>query len=354
MGSKIFLSYAREDHSTVTELHRDLTTMGNEVFYDQELTGGQSWWSTLLQRIQQCDVFVPVVGTSWMESTPCRLEADYAHDLGKAFLPIVLGDVSAKLLPSIIAETQWVGYDPGQKDSVLSLARAVNTVPPSAALPSPLPTPPEVPISYLTELRERVMVRHDISRRDQDVLLAEIRRRVEAGADEEELAFLLESFRRRDDLNVHVANEIDLLLSSIRAPSGGATPPPPPPPEATTLPPPPEVLRPSTSTTFPPPDRNQMADIPFPPPDSDPVDHAPPNSATGSGQPGSGKLVVSYILSLISVFFLPIIFGPIAIVLAYSARKAGNPKGQTALVVAIAATIVGMILGAAIVLASGA
>ena len=137
MGSKIFLSYAREDHRAVTELHRDLTTMGNEVFYDQELTGGQSWWSTLLQRIRQCDLFVPVVGASWMESTPCRLEADYAQALGKSFLPVVLGDVSAKLLPAAIAETQWVGYDSSDKDSVLILARAVSTVPPSATLPEP-------------------------------------------------------------------------------------------------------------------------------------------------------------------------------------------------------------------------
>ncbi len=327
MTRSIFLSYSREDQETVRELQADFSSMGNHVFFDQELSGGQSWWSSLLEQVRRCDVFVPVVGGSWLDSLPCQLETDYAQKLGKRFLPVVLADVSANLLPPSIAETQWVMYERQNKESLLSLVRAITSLDPSRSLPDPLPEPPPVPISYLTDLRERVQVRHDISRHDQDLLLAEIRRRIEASKDVDDLRIILENFRGRDDLNVHVATEIDRLFQSIGRQNT---------PAPTYVPPQPSP-------------RPQSIGVQQPPsPASSPREA---QNVAGSGAPvlpsraeqwNDSKVTASYVLSASSLFCFPILLGPLAIWLAHSERKIGNPRAATAFNIAVAATAIGL------------
>ena len=336
MARQIFISYTREDNDVVAEMHDDLPLIGNDVFFDQELTGGQRWWSTLLTKIQDCDIFMPVVSESWFESVPCQLETGYAQQLGKSFLPVILGDVPGKLLPPSIAETQWARYKPQQKESVLQLARAISQLQPSPPLSYPLPAPPEVPISYLTELRERVQVRHEISRQDQDLLLVEIRRRLASGKDDRELAIVLGSFRRRDDLNVHVAQEIDVLIQSLNSDQRQS------------------LVQPSQEVggeaddsgrvaVAPPRTRPTHTDPPPPDPRPDARPHQPQSPRWERLMPRS-KVTTSYILSAIAVLFLPIVFGPGAFWLANSAKKEGDPRGQRAIYVAIGATILGFLL----------
>lgn len=367
MTKKVFISYTREDQHTIRELHDDLSAIGNNAFFDQELTGGQSWWSTLLRGIRDCDIFMPVVGDAWLESIPCQMEADYAQRLGKQFLPVVLGEVSIKLLPPAVAETQWVRYDHQDTDSILSLVRAINSLGVSGPLPEPLPPEPSVPISYLTELREQVQVTHDIPRRDQELLLNDFRRRIDTGRDLKEICMLLRTFRNRDDLNVHVATEIDSLLASadtVAPENAGST-------VADRRPPAHE-----TTPSYAPPRDHAVTSTPvvpgpaYQPPSYQPVgasapaqgnqpQHAqplhnqPPSYQPSPSQapvgtadlPGGSKIVWSYVCSAIAVFFIPILFGPVAMVLANSAKKLGNPKGATAFNVAIGATIAGIIFG---------
>lgn len=64
--------------------------------------------------------------------------------------------------------------------------------------------------------------------------------------------------------------------------------------------------------------------------------------------PQDGLITGSYILAAISIIFLPICFGPIAVILAAIASSRGDKRGITALIVAIACTIFGMIAGAVV------
>ena len=64
--------------------------------------------------------------------------------------------------------------------------------------------------------------------------------------------------------------------------------------------------------------------------------------------PQDGLIIGSYILAAISIIILPICFGPIAIILAAIASSRGDKRGITALIVAIACTIFGMIAGAVV------
>lgn len=59
--------------------------------------------------------------------------------------------------------------------------------------------------------------------------------------------------------------------------------------------------------------------------------------------------IVSFVLSAVAVFFLPIVFGVAAIVLAAIALARHQRLAKVALVVAILATVIGMVLGAVVV-----
>jgi hypothetical protein len=326
MALKIFVSYAREDRAVARSLCDDLSIVHYDTFMDDELSGGHAWWDTLLERIRSCDVFLPILSTHWLDSVPCSLEAQYAIELDRNLLPVAIEEVSPRLMPAPIAETQWVNYERVDKASALRLVAAIENLDPIRPLPDPLPVPPPVPISYLTRLQERVTVDSELARTEQELLLVELRRLAEVGDERDDVLFLATRFRSRHDLNVRVASDLDDLIAVLRgAREADETIEPPRPPG------PPAPPRPADVARWAPP----LPDPSWPPP-------APRLPARS----GNAKIVAAYVLATIAVLVFPIVFGPIAILLANSARRAGNPHARTALIYAVAATVVGFVLGA--------
>lgn len=210
MQRKIFISYSRQDAAAVQQLADALTEGGHQVFLDQQLSGGQSWWNTLLDRIQTCDAFVPVVSTNYLESVPCKEEARYAGALGRPFVPVNIEEVSPALVDPRVAEAHWVAFRPSDTQSLLSLMRAFTVMAAAPDLPNPLPPRPPVPISYLTDLQERVTGAVELTRDQQVALVARLRDRL-GGPDDKDVRQLLSKLRARPDLNVRVAEDIDAL-----------------------------------------------------------------------------------------------------------------------------------------------
>ena len=58
---KVFISYARPDEDRVEQIAKHLTEFGREVWYDEELRGGQDWWDVILQTIRSCDLVIFVL-----------------------------------------------------------------------------------------------------------------------------------------------------------------------------------------------------------------------------------------------------------------------------------------------------
>ncbi|GAA2722816.1 hypothetical protein [Cellulomonas aerilata] len=58
--------------------------------------------------------------------------------------------------------------------------------------------------------------------------------------------------------------------------------------------------------------------------------------------------ILSFVFSAVALFFLPIVFGVVAIVLAAVALSKRQRLAKAALIVAIAATVLGMVLGAVV------
>jgi TIR domain len=216
--SRVFISYSRRDQPAVSKIASELDQLGQEVWLDQELSGGQRWWDAILERIRACDCFIFALSEAAVTSKACRSELDYASKLGRWIVPVTVGpSVPDQLLPPVLAETQRV-----PADAPMQLARALLGLPPTPPLPDPLPEPPPVPVSYLDQLSDAVNREH-LTVSEQRDLLGSIKQRLRDPEEREAGLALLHRFRQHAEINAWVAEEIDAELAKVEASPAGAT-----------------------------------------------------------------------------------------------------------------------------------
>ena len=213
----VFISYNRQSKAVVDGLAGDIGALGHTVWFDQDLSGGQAWWEKILATIRACDVFVFVLDPASLNSTACRREYGYAADLGKSVLPILTSQgVSTNLLPPALSQIQVLDYRDRNPEAALRLARAFGSMPPAAPLPNPLPPSPEVPISYLGGLAEKVDAASTLALAEQSALVLDLKHGLRDHETAEDTRTLLARLRKRRDLFASVAEEIDELLAAGR------------------------------------------------------------------------------------------------------------------------------------------
>ena len=209
---KIFISYARLNMTTAEALVRDLHALGHQAFYDQDLTGGQRWWDTLLDQIQAADVFVPVLSDEYRESQACRVEAEWANALHVTFVPVFTDQQLPGMYDPIIAEANWVSYDSEDRGALADLARGVGSVT-KRTLPEPLPPRPAIPLSYLVMMEREIRGEAELGRHRQLSIVSDLRSKLgtreSSGARE-----LLQALRERPDVTFEVATTVDALLAT--------------------------------------------------------------------------------------------------------------------------------------------
>ncbi|HLA44953.1 MAG TPA: toll/interleukin-1 receptor domain-containing protein, partial [Aggregatilineales bacterium] len=153
----IFVSYSSRNRAIVKSLVSDLSGLNHHVWYDGELDGAQVWWNKILAEIRNCDLFIFAVSEDALASEACKLELNYAYELNRNILPILLSDdIRISLLPVVLQERQFVNYSNQDKASLLALINAINGITSTPKLPDPLPNPPAVPISPLAKIRTKL------------------------------------------------------------------------------------------------------------------------------------------------------------------------------------------------------
>jgi hypothetical protein len=212
-----FISYSRQSQAMVKTLAQDIEALGPTVWFDQEISGGRSWWEQILAELRRCDVFIFALDSQALNSTACKREYEYAAALGKPILPILISDdVSPDLLPSALSQIQFIDYRVQDRQSGIRLAKALNSIPPAPPLPDPLPDPPPVPVSYLASLTERVESPSTLSYEEQTLLLADLRRSLRDPATADDTRHLLDMLRQRRDFLAVFAEEVEELRTSGR------------------------------------------------------------------------------------------------------------------------------------------
>jgi hypothetical protein len=222
---KVFVSYSSVDRPLVAAIVADLEAAGYEVWFDQELSGGQAWWDVILDKVRSSDVIVFAVTDAAVASHACRAEAAYAAALGKTVIPLRLTDVAPDAAPSALQQVQWIDYRNPDRASAFALVRSVNNAT-TRPLPDPLPDPPPVPLSYLADLVDKVDTPSVLTLENQLAIVFAFRQLVAQERDPTKLIDLLARFRQRDDLLAKVAVDIDMLIAQLTpaAPSVSPTP----------------------------------------------------------------------------------------------------------------------------------
>jgi len=217
--TQVFVSYNREAHEAAHAVATDLRAMGHDVWLDEELSGGQSWWDQILEKVRRTDLFVFILQQAALDSAACQREYEYASALGKPILPLLVSDdISINLLPPALTAIQYVDYRTADRDAALQLARAITTVPPAGPLPDLLPDPPKVPLSYLGGLAQQVETAGVLSYEDQSALLVDLKRGLRSNETRSDARRLLLRLRDRRDLLASIAFEIDDAMRAAEAP----------------------------------------------------------------------------------------------------------------------------------------
>ena len=219
---KVFISYARVNRAQVEKLVEHLGYLGCQTWIDSSLRGGQQWWEQILRKIAESDVFFPVISRDALNSTACQREFDWAEALRKPVLPVAVEPLSKALSPRL-ARLQVIDYfDPAQQErNALTLAGALAALPPAPSLPEPMPAPPAVPLSYLSDLAELVSGPNPLDHEQQRQILVQLESALRSVDLSERQGGLdiLERFSSRENLYA----DVDRRLTSLKASTPSAS-----------------------------------------------------------------------------------------------------------------------------------
>ena len=218
----VFLSYAHQDVGLVSALRQDLEDMGQSVWFDESLHGGQIWWDEILRQVRECQVFVLAVSVHSLESEACLSEWEYAINLNRPFLPVRIDQTDWTKAPEKMRQSQHIEYTSGTAESAKALAKALHSVPASVPLPEVMPTPPPTPLSY--HERYAKLFASEPLHVDEQVAYF-VRLTIDAdSANAVEALKLLQVLRNRDDLTWKVREQIDKFLAETAGPAAATTP----------------------------------------------------------------------------------------------------------------------------------
>ena len=91
----IVVSYSHKDLERVTP-YLDLLRETYSVWYDDNIyEGTPDWWKAILEQIDRCTIFLPVISANYLQSIYCMAELDYAVQWKKAVFPLIIDSSEA-------------------------------------------------------------------------------------------------------------------------------------------------------------------------------------------------------------------------------------------------------------------
>jgi serine/threonine kinase PknH len=216
----LFVSYSSQDRSAIEPLTAALRRARQQVWFDDDLGGGEAWWNEILEQIRSCEVFIVALSNHSLESKPCQAELRYAKALQRPILPVRIGPVDS-MRANPLASLQVIEYENPSVDAGIQLVTAVHGLAAQQRpLPSPLPDEPPVPFAYLMRLSSTLAEQY-LDPRQQTHLVTELKSGLEEDGDDptarNDIARLLRMLRDRSDVTYRTRTEIDELLASVES-----------------------------------------------------------------------------------------------------------------------------------------
>jgi hypothetical protein len=207
----VFISYARRDQASITQLRADFERLGHHVWFDRESHGGQQWWDEVLHHVRGCVVFVFALSPDSVRSTACLAELRYAAALRRPILPVIVSRVPRADIPEGLG-VGAVDYTERSAETAIALLKAFNALPMAKPLAARLPQEPEIPATYLHAYLDRIDA-DEPAEKEQVELLDQLRTRLTDEDGRPEVWNLLVRWRGRPGLIRPVADAIEDLLA---------------------------------------------------------------------------------------------------------------------------------------------
>ena len=112
----LFYSYCHQDNEQRTALEQHLSMLvRNKVicqWHDGKIIAGSDWKNCIVTNLEEADIVVFLITTSWLGSEACIEEWDLAKKFSK-------NQINKCLIPIIATECAWVDFDDMSKRLVL-------------------------------------------------------------------------------------------------------------------------------------------------------------------------------------------------------------------------------------------
>ena len=201
--------------AAATALAHDLEELGDPVWYDKSIVGGQEWWDEILSQIRDCRLFVLAISKHALGSEACLAEWDYAAAVGRPQLTMRLEQTDLVGAPPSIKRHQYIDYVANDIDTVRKLAKALRSVPASTPLPPTLPPDPSLPPSYRD--RFAFLYGKELSVSAQVEAVALLKMDIDNDSNAAEALKMLAVLRGRFDTSWKVCEDIDRYLAEREA-----------------------------------------------------------------------------------------------------------------------------------------
>ncbi len=112
--TRFFISYDRDDRALTRQLAAQLRRVYgyNDVWFDENIYGGEHWWTEIRQQIANCDIFLFMLSGESAVSPYCEKERSEAERLRKAVLPVRIAPIQE--IPEKLRDIQYVDMSEGQ------------------------------------------------------------------------------------------------------------------------------------------------------------------------------------------------------------------------------------------------
>lgn len=115
--TEVFISFSSTDTDFARVLNDGLQSQGKITWFSQEsIAPGTDFQKELLKGIENARNFLFVISPDALQSTYCIDELKYAVRLGKRIVPVLFRQVSVSLLPTEIANIQWIDFTRASED----------------------------------------------------------------------------------------------------------------------------------------------------------------------------------------------------------------------------------------------
>ncbi len=107
-----FICYSRQDSFFAEELVAGLAKLGRNVSIDRhDIRGGEAWQRKLGSLIQNADNVIFLISSASLASSYCRWELDYAGELNKRLINVVVNPDNLHEVPTSISTIQYINAD---------------------------------------------------------------------------------------------------------------------------------------------------------------------------------------------------------------------------------------------------